>query len=128
MPNKDPEVTSTTIKSQGRPGNQSMLPWFEMLCRWIELEADAELYTVAELHAKMAEFSRGSETYSPKRLKQKVQEHYKQFIFFAEIEGRRNVVCFRNMANYIINGPWHSDKKGDIEDEAGRIVTAAAKL
>lgn len=47
---------------------------------------------------------------------------------FAEIEGRSNVVCFRNMASYIINEKWYSEKKDDIQDEANRIVTAAAKI
>ena len=32
-----------------------------------QLEADAELYTLTELHAKMVEFSGGSDVYTPKR-------------------------------------------------------------
>ena len=43
----------------------------------------AELYTLTDLHAKMVEFAGESEVYSMKRLK---QEHYKEFIVFAEIE------------------------------------------
>ena len=78
--------------------------------------------------AKMEEFSDESgAVYSIKRLKQKLQEHY-EFIFFAEIEGQGNVVCFRNMANFIINAKWYSDKKDDIQAEAERIVIAAAKI
>ena len=76
----------------------------------------------------MEEFSDESgAVYSIKRLKQKLQEHY-EFIFFAEIEGQGNVVCFRNMANFIINAKWYSDKKDDIQAEAERIVIAAAKI
>ena len=58
------------------------------------------------------------EVYTVKRLKQKLQEHYQEFIFFAEVEGRGNVVCFKNMAKYIINEKWYSEKKANIEDEA----------
>ena len=38
--------------------------------------ADAELYTLTELHAKMVEFSGGYDVYTLKRLKQKLHEHY----------------------------------------------------
>ena len=76
----------------------------------------------------MAEFSGESEIYSIKRLKQKMQEHYKECIFFAEVDGRGSVVCFRNMARYIINEKWYSYKEDNIEDEDERIVTAAAKI
>ena len=80
------------------------------------------MYTLAELHTKMTEFSGDSEVYTIKRLKQKLQEHYKEFIFFAEVDGRSNIVCFRNMAKYIINDKWYSEKRQDIDDEAKRIV------
>ncbi len=106
-----------------------MLQWFKVLCQWLESEAGAELYTLSELHVKMVEFSGNeSNVYTIKRLKQKLQEHYKEFIFFSDIEGRSNVVCYKNMAKYIINEKWYSEKKADIDDEAVRIVTAAAKI
>ncbi len=120
--------TISTAKTQGRPKDQVMLQWFEMLCQWLEYEAGAELYTLSELHAKMVEFAAGSEAYSIKRLKQKLQEHYNEFVFFAEIEGRSNVLCFKNMVKYIINEKWYSEKKAAIEDEAERVVIAAAKI
>ena len=105
-----------------------MLHWFQMLCQWLESEADAELYTLAELHDKMTEFSGGLDVYTPKRLKQKLHEYYKDFIFFAEVEGRGNVLCFRNMASYIINDKWHLKRKENTEEEAEHIVRAAAKI
>ncbi len=105
-----------------------MLYWFQKLCQWLESEADAELYTLMELHAKISAFSDGAEVYTTKRLKQKLHEHYKDHIFFAEIEGSSNVLCFRNMANYIVNERWQSEKKEDSGDEMERIVVAAAKI
>jgi len=47
-------------------------------------------------------------------LKQKLYEHYKEFIFFAEVEGHSNAVCFRNIAKYIINEKWHAEKRADV--------------
>ncbi len=68
--------TSSTARVLGRPQDKGMLYWFQMLCWWLESEADAELYTLTELHAKMVEVSGGSDVYSPKRLKQKFQEYF----------------------------------------------------
>lgn len=76
----------------------------------------------------MEEFSGESEVYTLKRLKRKLQEHYGDFIFFAEVEGRSNVLCFKNMAKYIINDKWHSERNDSIEDEVERIIIAAAKI
>ena len=128
MHNYKQSTTSIAKKVSGRPKDIGMLHRFEMLYMWLDSEADAELCTLAELHSKMAEFSGESEIYSIKRLKQKLQEHYKECIFFAEVEGRGSVVCFRNMARCIINEKWYSYKEDNIEDEDERIVTAAAKI
>ena len=88
-------------KVVGRPENKDMLAISTKLCEW--LESEAELYTLSELHQKMKDLSGGKEVYTVKRLKQKLQEHYKEFIFFAEVQGRANVVCFRNMVDFLIN-------------------------
>ena len=97
--------TLSTECAPGRPKDAGM-----MLCQWL-------LYTLAELHDKMTEFSGGSDVYTPKWLKQKLHEYYEDFIFFAEVEGRGNVLCFRNMAGYIINDKWYFVKKENIEEE-----------
>lgn len=34
-------------KRPWRPENQGMARWFVKLCQWLELEADAELYSLA---------------------------------------------------------------------------------
>ena len=45
-----------------------MLYWFQMLSQWLESEADAELYTLLELHVKMVKFSGGSDVFTLKKL------------------------------------------------------------
>lgn len=104
-----------------------MLKWFKVLIEWLESESGAELYTLTELHSKMVEFSDGDDVYTVKRLKQKLQEHYKEHIFFANVEGHENVVCFKNMAKYIINEKWQSSRNST-EDKAEWIVSTAAKI
>ena len=77
----------------------------------------------------MIDIAGGSnDVYSVKRLKQKLQDKYKDFIFFAEVQGRKNVVCLRNMADCIINDKWYEAKKQNIQDESERIVACAAKI
>ena len=49
-------------------------------------------------------------------------------VFYSDVNGKSNVVCFRNMANTITNGKWYEDKNSNIDDEAKRIVTTTAKL
>ena len=101
---------------------------FDELCHWLELEGGTELYTLSELHDQLKELASGSEVYTIKRLKQRLIDHYKDVIFFAEVGGRHNVVCFRNMANYIINEKWYTNRRDTVEDETERIVKTAARL
>ena len=86
------------------------------------------MYTLSELHEKLEELASGSEVYTIKRLKQKLMDYYKDFIFFAEIEERHNVVCFRNMAKFIVNEKWYWERKDTLKDEYERIVKTAAQL
>ena len=75
----------------------------------------------------MAEISGRSEN-GMKRMKQKLLEHFDDSTFFTEVGGCDNVVCFRNMAKHVINEKWYKGRKDSIEDEAERLVVAAAKL
>ena len=125
MLNKSSTLSTACV---GRPQDKGMLYWFQMLCQWLESKADAEFYSLAELHTKMVELSSGSDVYTPKRLKQKLHEHYEDFIFFADVEGRGTVLCFRNMESYIVQDKWYCEGKEDADEEAERIVIAAAKI
>ena len=88
-----------------------MQNWFEVLCIWLEGESDGELYSLQELHDKMTELADGEEIYGEKRLKQKLEDKYKDTLVFAEVSGRSSIVCFRSMAEHIINNKWYESKK-----------------
>ena len=104
---------------------------FEKLCDWVE--GEAECYTVKELHLKMMEQS-GSEdvyavyAYSYKWLKKKLIEKYKDHIFFAEIQGKSDVVCLKDIASLIVNNNWYMNREKDMAKESERIIITAAKL
>ena len=53
---------------------------FDEIC--ISLEADSELFTLDVLRDKMVK-AYEADVYTVKRIKQKLQEHYKEDIFFA---------------------------------------------
>ena len=43
----------------GRHQDEQMMHWFNLLIMWFESESGAELYTLSELHSKMADFQMG---------------------------------------------------------------------
>lgn len=50
-------------------------------------------------------------------------------VFFAHVGGtRQDVVCFRDMAGFIISERWYDERLKNKEQEYQRIVTTAAKL
>lgn len=100
---------------------------FDKLCEWLEV-AEEQLYTISELHEIMNEMAAGTEIYSERHMKDMLLERYEGHLVLAQVAGRKNVVCFKNMASSIINEKWYADKERNIDDESRRIVVAAAKL
>ena len=76
----------------------------------------------------MERFSESNEAYSTKWLKKKLKDRYSDHLYFAEINGRKNVLCFKSMANCIINEKWYEKRQINVDNEAKRIVITAAKL
>lgn len=112
--------------SKGRPENKFLLNIFEQVCSWLENEN--QLFTLEDVEAKMKELAEGEQAYGVKRIKQKLDQKYKGNIFFAEISGRKNVICFENMAHRIVSDKWYNERKANVDDEAKRIIETAAKL
>ena len=108
---------------KGRPVNISMMVAYEKVCNWLENETDCELYTLKEVHEKMSSLCDGDEVYTIKTLKNKLQETYKDHIYFSQLPGRENVICFRNMADRII-----FEMKKKPQQTKSDIILAAAKL
>ena len=60
-------------------------------------------------------------------MKTKLLQNYGDSIYFAEIGGRSNVVCFKSIADYFITETWYEYWKASVEDGAKRIITVAQK-
>ena len=68
------------------------------------------------------------EVYRRKQLKRKLKDCYGDHVFLAEMYGRNDVVCFRNMANYILNERCYSDWKSDSTQDAYTIIQSTAQI
>ena len=60
--------------------------------------------------------------------KNKTERKIQGSLYFVEINGRSELVCFSNMVNYIINDKWYESRKSDKIKEAERIFITAAKI
>ena len=117
---------SESISSKkGRPVNTLQKCVFDQTCEWLENENN--LFTLKDFEDQMKVFADGEEVFGAKWIKKKLQEKYSD-IFFAEVAGRKNVICFKDMASYIVSDTWYAERKEDINDEAKRIIKTAAKL
>ena len=113
----------------GRPVNEEKHEWFTGMCEWLEDYGSAELYTISELLQKMTDLAAGSEVYGEKMLREKLKQRYGEHIFFAKVGGGQpDVVCFRDMAGYIINKEWYSNRRSDRKAELERLMTTCARL
>ena len=96
------------------------------LCLWIEREG--ELYSLKELHDKMEKEANDTDTYSRRWMKVKSVEKYGERIYFSEINGKSDVVCFKDIADILINDAWYNKRNENSENEAKRVLDLAAKI
>lgn len=113
---------------RGRPESAKLSCAFDRLCDWIEEHFDTQVFTLQELFEHMSSEDTEFEMYSTKHLKRKLVERYGDHIVFSEVNGRRDVVCFKNVSAYIISDKWYTDRHRDVLTESQRVVHAAAKL
>ena len=76
------------------------------------------------------EFAEGDKekVYTAKWLKIKLEKKYGEYLYFIQKPGKVDLLCFTDMASYIIDDKWYTDKKSSMQDETERIIAAAEKL
>lgn len=117
-------LTRSSDKQRGKPVDKSLHESFISVCEWLEREGDCELHTIADIQDRMRGEGEGEyAAYSSKYIKKKLKERYNDHVYFAEIAGLPDVVCFKEMANYVIK-----EKKKKQEETKEDIITAAAKI
>jgi len=113
---------------RGLPPNTAQSESFAEMCSLLEKSCESTLYSIPELRQRMVEEYGEDSVYSCKHLKRKLLEQYGEHIFFAEVSGRKDVVCLRDMAGYILSDKWYADRKSNTADESRRIIEVAASL
>ena len=102
-----------------------------MLCTWLENNAESGVFTLSDLHTKMValknEFGDGSdEVFTKRYLKDRLVTKYQDELYFTSEEGRKDIMCFKDMTNKILRD-YHS-KDINTEDEELEIIKTAVKL
>ena len=115
-------VKSTTEKPSGRPVNSLMMENFLKVCQWLD-EGDGELHILADIYNKMAELSEGTECYHRKYLKTKLIEHYKEYTYVFESDGRNDIIGFKHMSSFFM--AEFMKKKNKTSSD---MIIAAAKI
>lgn len=97
----DPGMKENCVR--GRPVDSDKLQTFDSVCEWLE-SSEPNLLTLSDLVAKARELSDYEDNvYCEAWFKEKLQERYGSHLFFSEVCGRRNVLCFRKMAEHVIH-------------------------
>ena len=93
-------------------------------------ENDDEQITISDLISKMEAILDGSEysAYSRAHMRSKLKEHFGDNIVIAHINGKSDVVTFRNTAATILQDFYNSRQKPDLSTEKIRLVQTASKL
>ncbi len=120
---------TTKLSKAGRPQQETRKNAFLSVTKFLE-ENDEEQTTVVELANKMQEYLHNTEeeAYSVKYMKAKLKEHFGDKIVFTELNGKSDVVTFRNTASCILY-EFHKQQRSTTPDEEKvRIIEAAAKL
>ena len=117
--------SSTQESPKEIPFSNIKLENFENLCLWLEREG--KLYSLKELHDKMEKEANETDNYSRRSMKVKLVEKYGERIYFSEINGKSDVVCFKGTADILINDAWYNERNENSENEAKRVLDLTAK-
>ena len=109
----------------GRPEDPVISSAFQKTCEW--LESIAEPKALQEIEEYMSNIIGEEHMCTRKWLQHKLIQTYQENISIS-LDGYRNIVCLKDMANRIINDKWYAERKKSIVDEKDRIILAAAKL
>jgi len=115
--------------SSGRPEMTHAMQAFEQMCYRLETTCEQNMYTLDELHNIMSDLCEDeSELYSVKHVKRLLKDRYGDDIVFSEVNGRRNVVCFKDVCHVVLSDKWYRDKEYDSSTVTEKIVRDAARL
>ena len=122
---EDEQVTSS---KKGRPSKTNVEEAFLKTMDYFEDTCNAKCQmTVSDLVEKMSEIC-GVDAYSSIHMKKKIIEYFGDSIIISELNGKQNVITFKDTAEAILHDFYHRTVKGNTELETKMIIRTAAKL
>ena len=112
-----------TGNKTGRPADSTMQQNFQKIYKWLEEDADSELYTLKEVHQKVLDLSEETSCYGIRYLKRMLLSYYGDHVYFTESNGRPDMVCFKSFSWYIFNNFKTSNNQSPTD-----IIEASAKI
>ena len=132
---KDP--SSSKKMSRGRIPSENKSVAFDRLCEWLETEAEHGVHTMRDIHHQMQLIGvqiaeeRGvdvSDTFYARRwIKERLQEKYKDDLYFTNESRRTDIVCFRGTTNNVLR-EFRKTLSADNDEAELSIVKTAANV
>ncbi|VDI73947.1 Hypothetical predicted protein [Mytilus galloprovincialis] len=116
-------------KAKTQAGRKSSLSEsFLFAAKYLQQNEDEQI-TVADLVKKMSEHCGIDDAYGVQHMKNKLQEHFGDKVIISEINGKPNVVTFRNTVRSILQEFYEqTNTNPSIDEEKKSIIQAAAKI
>ncbi|CAC5372581.1 unnamed protein product [Mytilus coruscus] len=116
-------------KAKTQAGRKSSLSEsFLFAAKYLQQNEDEQI-TVTDLVKKMSEHCGINDAYGVQHMKNKLQEHFGDKIIISEINGKQNVVTFRNTVRSILHEFYEqTNTNRSIDEEKKSIIQAAAKI
>ncbi|CAC5406040.1 unnamed protein product [Mytilus coruscus] len=109
-------------------GKSSLSESFLFAAKYLQQNEDEQI-TVTDLVKKMSKHCRIDDAYGVQHMKNKLQEHFGDKIIISEINGKQNVVTFRNTVRSILHEFYEqTNTNRSIDEEKKSIIKAAAKI
>ena len=118
------DLSCLSDREKGKAGKSKtccMSESFLEMCVSLENAMDNELWILIELREHMVERFRQETVYSQRQLKDELKVKHGEHIFFAQVNGRRNILCLRDMASSLLNDKWHNDRMHNLNMRASRL-------
>ena len=117
-----------TFSKIGRAPDVVKMRAFNRLCEHLEAGCENNMYTLAECHTLMTSFVDGDEVFGAKHMQNLLKNRYGDGLTFADRQGKRTVLCFRDTTKSILNQEWYDSRNANIDSDNERIVQTAARL
>ena len=125
-----PQIFQPDVKKSkkhcGRPVNSVQMSAFLEVAQYLR-DNDDEQITIVDLVERMKGICEEL-AYTVTHMRTKLQEHFDSSIIITDINGKKNVVTFRNNASSILHSFYERPKTQDSLSEKREIIKTAAKL